>query len=111
MHLSPVHFVAGLGSDVTYTCFAVNVEWLLNGTSLSSLQLDDVFQASVSVDNVPVGSSLVFRSVPVEYNNTMIQCSVNTRSHDIIIITKFFTTCTRFVKAPIPLQLINNLNS
>ena len=81
----PPLLVAGLGGSATFTCShhsSVNIEWLVNGTSLTSLQLD-VVQGFIPVGSVQVGS-LEFRNVQVEYNNTRTQCIVNTTSHELI---------------------------
>ena len=79
--------MAGLGDSATFACTnpsSVSVEWLLNETSLTSLQLDDVIQAFGVVGNVRIGS-LQFRNIPMEYNNTRIQCIVNTTSQGVIL--------------------------
>ena len=88
VQLTPLHFVAALGSNTSFTCShlssVMNVEWFLNGISFTSLQPNDIFQAFGSVGNVQIGS-LQFINIPVEYNNTRIQCVVNTSSHETLL--------------------------
>lgn len=76
--------MAGLGHDTIYTCsslHAVNIDWLINGTLLSKLQLSNVVQ---SFDRIGGFGSLRFRNVPLEYNVTTVQCRANITSVEII---------------------------
>ena len=80
----PSVMVAGIGHDTVFTCEsqdAVNyIEWLINGTLLTHLQLSNVDQ---SFDEPDFGS-LQFRSVPSAYNGTKVQCIANSTSAGII---------------------------
>ncbi len=59
----------------TSTLDIANIQWLLNGISLESLNLRNVTQSSLQDDlGMLVGSTLRFADIPVEYNNTIIQC-------------------------------------
>ena len=78
--------VAGLGGDAIFICnFAttIDVEWLINGTALSSLQLGEHVEQTF-VPSIPLGT-LEFTNVPLEYNNTRIQCRANTTSDGILM--------------------------
>ncbi len=83
--LPPV-LVTGLGRDAIFTCSStsaviVDVDWLINGTSFNSLQLNDVDQGFEPISGLGV---LRFSSVTLEYNNTLIQCIANTTSHGVV---------------------------
>jgi hypothetical protein len=56
---------------------AIHIEWQINGTSLNNLQLSNVVQGFEPISGV---GTLRFSNVPVEYNNTVVQCTVNTSS-------------------------------
>ena len=78
--------VVGLGDDAVFTCLSaftviVNVEWLVNGTSLNSLQLSNAVQRFDTFGRV---GSLRLKNVSVEYNNTMIQCLAITSSARVL---------------------------
>ncbi len=56
------------------------VQWLVNGT-----QLEDINQRDGIEDGFTFGTGhLSFRDIPVEYNDTTIQCIVTLTSGDII---------------------------
>ena len=81
-YLQPRNWVVHLGSDASFNCddFICNcnynaVEWLINGTALNTLQLNNV---RGSYNRRYCFASLQFSNVPVEYNSTSIQCIVNT---------------------------------
>lgn len=71
------------GLDAKYICIphretvATGYFWIINGTYLNDLQLSDVFQG---MDNNTGIGTLVFRNVPIEYNNTRVQCLAITDS-------------------------------
>ncbi len=82
----PDVLVTGLGHSAIFTCSStstviVDVAWLINGTSFNSLQLNDVDQGFEPISATGV---LRFSSVPLEYNNTRIQCRANTTSHGVV---------------------------
>ncbi len=79
----PDMFVSYPGGSARFRCTSAslpdiaNVQWLLNGISLESLNLRNVTQGSLRDDlGVLVVSTLRFADIPVEYNYTIIQCSV-----------------------------------
>lgn len=71
--------VASVGDGAVFNCItnsAMALKWLVNGTSLSNLELSNVVETFV---NSRLGI-LQFSNVSLEYNNTRIQCLVNTSS-------------------------------
>lgn len=77
--------VAGVRRNALFTCrsqFAVNVDWLINGTSLTTDPLKNVEQHFDSVGDV---GSLWFINIPIEYNGTIAQCRVHTTTNTTIL--------------------------
>ncbi len=72
------------GGPARFRCISIsrqviaNVQWLLNGSSLDSLTLRNVSHslAQDEFTNQITTATLNFADIPVEYNNTIIQCSV-----------------------------------
>ena len=72
--LAPSEVVAGIGGIAIFTCRSkssalTDVEWLINGTSLQ--ELNDVRQVFEPISEVGI---IRFDNLPVEYNNTVLQC-------------------------------------
>ncbi len=69
------------GEGTVFTCRATQqIQWLVNGTRLEDLNQRDGIE-----DNVTFGiGTLTFRDIPLEYNDTTIQCVVTLTSGEII---------------------------
>ena len=79
----PGEFVTILGGAASYTCttsgvsddFIESVQWLVNGTLLQDLELDNVV--------VTAAGELRFFMVTVDYNVTSIWCRANLTSGNV----------------------------
>ena len=76
-----------MGGEATFICIAstmpiMNLEWHVNGESLSSLQLSNVVQ----LFSHGVGT-LRFDNVTVDYNDTRVQCLATTSSGEVVAST------------------------
>ncbi len=68
-----------LGDNPVFNCGSpsvtiTSVQWLINGTRLEDLSLTNVV---TEFSQQTRQGALVFNNVPVEYNNTNIQCRAN----------------------------------
>ncbi len=72
-----------LGEETAFTCRVTGtvqqIQWLVNGT-----RLEDINQRDGIEDDVTFGiGHLTFRNIPVEYNDTTIQCIVTLTSENV----------------------------
>ena len=84
VQLQPTKQVTLLGGFAAFTCgvsfsTVVSVEWLVNGTSFNSHQLQNVEQTFVGI----IGN-LQFLNVFSDHNNTRIQCLASTSSDGVL---------------------------
>ena len=83
--VSPSNPVTSIGTkNYTFTCLftlvgSERVSWLLNGSSLESLELDDV-DAVFEVLGTNIVGCLTFRNLIAEYNETVVQCRGHVQS-------------------------------
>ena len=76
----------GVGSYASFACtvpaslgILMNVQWTLNGTLLTDLNITEV---ETSFD--PIGGVLQFRRLPAEFNQTRIGCIATLQLGDIL---------------------------
>ena len=85
MSLEPHQTVVTSRSSSIFTCHSINsgalqqFQWLVNGTRLEDLNQTDGIEADLIHD---IGA-LAFTDIPVEYNDTIIQCIVTFTSGQI----------------------------
>ena len=80
MSVFPLRPITNEGRNITFTCLLVtashdsfrSIQWLLNGSELSTLGVDNPFDNFEALGS-GVGT-LTFIRVPLEYNDTTIQC-------------------------------------
>ena len=80
-------FITVPGDGAAFNCFSPvpglqSVEWLINGTQLDNLALQDVqdeFSSRLRVGN------LAFTNIPIAYNATSIRCRGTFSSGEIVV--------------------------
>ncbi len=86
--LPPNEKVIPTGGYVTFTCINratnedVQFQWLVNGTRVENLNLEDMIMTD---DRNNFVGLILFMNITVDYNNTIVQCKVNFTSGDIIL--------------------------
>ena len=75
-----------LGRETTFTCINrattgdVQFQWLVNGTLVEDLNIGD----RIMTDSNNVFGEIYFMNIPLDYNDTTIECRINNITGDII---------------------------
>ena len=83
----PDEYVSTPGGNAFFFCqtsgvSVVDVQWLVNGTELDSLNLTNVTSTLETAGTRKQGS-LVFTQIPVEYNTTTVNCIAMTMNENL----------------------------
>ena len=86
--VTPLEYISTPGGRAFFTCLiapgvsVVDVQWLVNGTELDSLNLANVTSIFETAGTRKRGS-LLFAQIPVEYNTTTVKCIVMTMNENL----------------------------
>ena len=86
--VNPEEYVSTPGGNALFTCSTpgvspVDVQWLVNGTELGSLNLMNVTSRLETSASGRKRGSLVFTQIPVEYNTTTVKCIAMTMNENL----------------------------
>ena len=87
MFVIPEEYVSRPGGRAFFTCqtsgvSVVDVQWLVNGTELDSLNLTNV-RATLETAGTRKRWRLLFTQIPVEYNTTTVNCIAMTMNENL----------------------------